>query len=345
MPLPAAPGMQGPTSTASAAQAPRRLRAPSASPSRFSWMGMATGATLWQHQQPPWASCGRRVRGCLLPPCLPPHRPSRLTQALRRPVVLAGSQRGRGMPARKKRPLHPSLLALLLAQWWAHWVSGGRWVEACTLLMAPTGLSGICLWPSPLQPLAPLPSWRYVPAGAGCAGLPQLLAARCCLMRRSSRGASPCWQDTATQADQALPPNTSRHLVALPSLRCRRRMQAGEERPKTCTGSCVQDHIQLPCWAPSTSIHLALSTPLLPTCSLHSLAADPLLSVISSSLVASGMTADGQGASEGHAGGSMQRWRVRWDDVRLGRARGRGSFGRVSSEGSDLRCTGGMLRC
>ena len=79
-------------------------------------------------------------------------------------------------------------------------------------------------------------------------------------------------------------------------------------------------------------------------CSLHSLESDPVLSHIASHLLSrqqqgsAAAASAGSGALSSPMGGSgagplstdVQQWEVRWEDIRLEGAIGRGSFGKVS---------------
>lgn len=186
---------QDPTSMASVGPAQRLQRGPIGTPSRWQWQAAVTGVTLRRCRQPRWASCGAQAQGCLPPHCPPRPRPpwsARVRLALCRPQAMAVSlgARGRRPPKSRQPRRHQSVLLLVL--WWAHWVSDGRRMfavkAACKMPGVHEELHTILPCPHSLQLSVPLPSWRCDHVGAGYGGAPLLLAARCCLTRRGSRG-------------------------------------------------------------------------------------------------------------------------------------------------------------
>lgn len=63
---------------------------------------------------------------------------------------------------------------------------------------------------------------------------------------------------------------------------------------------------------------------------MRSLADDPLLSGISSGLAAARRAAPASQGGSDVSAAELREWEVRWEDIRLERLLGRGSFGKVS---------------
>lgn len=109
----------------------------------------------------------------------------------------------------------------------------------------------------------------------------------------------------------------------------------------SCQGWCLL------CLYATAGLEHDCSSPLLPCfvqCRLQLMAADPLLSAISTGLAAARRAVpEAQGGSEVSAA-ELREWMVRWEDLQLERPLGRGSFGKVrTSESGHSVCVSGCL--